>query len=135
MNGAIDGDKFQNAIRWANANATLLAVPDLAIAQRALQAAFTVEERNEEIERAEEGIIGTVMDGLRRHYHPEDQAVAIAFVPASVAGIAPGGLNAAYARADSPASTACALIILRDETTAYRAFDRAAKDLLRGRDS
>jgi hypothetical protein len=133
MNGVIDGEKFQNAMRWAVANATLLRVPGLAVAQRALQAVFTVEERNEEIERTEEAIIGAMLDGLRRHYHPEDQTVAIAFVPASVAGIAPGRLNAAYARADSPASTACALIILRDETLAYRAFDRAAKDLMRGR--
>jgi hypothetical protein len=131
----IDGEKFQIAMRWADAHGTVLLVPNLAVAQRALQAVFTVEERTEENERAEELIIGAMVKGLRSHYHPEDSAVAIAFVPASVVGTAPSGLDAAYARADSPASAACALIILRDENMVDRAFDRAARDLLKGVDS
>jgi hypothetical protein len=128
----IDGEQFQIAMRWANAHATVLLVPNLAIAQRALQAVFTVDERTEENVRAEELIRELMMDKLRSHYHPEDRAVAIAFVPASAAGTAPSALNTAYARADGPVSAACALIILRNEDMAYRAFDRAAKDLLSG---
>jgi hypothetical protein len=128
----IDGERFGIAMRWAGAQATSLFVPNLAVAQRALQAVFTVEERTKENERVEELLIESMMEAMRKHYHPEDAAVAIAFVPASVVGVPPTAFQAAYARADSPASAACALIILRDEHTVHRAFDRAAKELLKG---